>query len=256
MANYENQSLTRAFGLLEILARARNPMTLAEISGQARLNRTTVFRMLSVLNDIGYVHKSPDSSEYSLGYKMFVFGSRANQLENIRQHAHRFAKNLAATIGLTVHIGTLEGPQAVYLDKITVPDAAPLMTAVGMHVDAHASAMGKALLAFRPEAEVLEIFEHHPLQPHTEHTMTGLPTLLRDLQKVRDLGYATEENEFVVGLHSVAAPIVNTLGRANVALSVTAPSTELSARQLDELGIRLAETTSQVTTYIVSREGA
>jgi DNA-binding IclR family transcriptional regulator len=124
---------------------------------------------------------------------------------------------------------------------------------VGMYVDAHACALGKALLAYRAPRIVEELYRSGPLRAHTARTITSVRMLLDDLARVRARGWAEDIQETAVGLSCVAAPIVNPLGLANMAISISGPAAWMTPSVTEQLGKLAARTATDLARHIVER---
>ncbi len=250
---YENQSAERSFAILECVGAAENPIPLAQIARETGLNRGTVFRLLAVLTRLGWIHKDAADGTYTLGYKVFAIGRRQNQLENVTHHAQPFIRRLAWDLGETVHLAALEGRQVVYCDKVEPPEGHSVPTAIGMRLDAHATGVGKAVLAWQEPDEVRQLFRQHPPHVHTSKTITTLDRLERELAAIRKRGYATDEGEMITGLNCVAAPIMNSIGRAVLAVSVSGPASRFDAARMSRLAARLTATAGEISEYVIAR---
>ncbi len=251
---YQNQSVERSFAILECVGAAENPVPLTIIVRETGLNRATVFRMLAVLTRMGWIYKNQADSTYVLGYKAFVLGRRKNQLETVTHHARPFIRRLAGDLGETVHLAAREGMQIVYFDKVGPPDGQPVSTAVGMRLDAHANAAGKAVLAWLVPDEVRQLYSQYPPDARTARTITGVDALLHELSAIRVQGYAVDEGEMIPGLTSVAAPIMDGLGRAVAAISVSGPESGFGPARVRLLASRLTATAAEISDYIVDHD--
>lgn len=253
---YENQSAERSFAILECVGESENPIPLAAVARATGLNRATTYRLLAVLTRLGWIHKDEADGTYTLGYKMFAIGRRKSQLEIVTHHAQPFIRRLAWDLGETVHLAALEGPQVLYCDKVEPPEGHPVSTAVGMRLDAHATGVGKAVLAWLDPDEVRQLFGQHPPHVHTAKTISSVDGLLRELTLIRQRGYATDEGEMIPGLNCVAAPIMNSIGRAVLALSVSGPASRFDPARMEKLGARLTATAAEISEYIMSRNAS
>ncbi|MDA0785863.1 MAG: IclR family transcriptional regulator [Proteobacteria bacterium] len=251
---YQNQSAERSFAILECVGAAENPIPLAVIVRETGLNRATVFRMLAVLTRMGWIYKSETDSTYALGYKAFGLGRRKNQLETVAHHARPFMRRLAADLGESVHLAAREGTQIVCFDKAEPSDGPPLVIAVGMRLDAHATASGKAVLAWLAPDEVRQLYSRHPPEARTARTITGVDTLLLELSAIRMQGYAVDEGEAIPEFNCVAAPIMHVSGEAVAALSVSGPASRLDPARVSLLAGRLTATAAEISDYIVDHD--
>jgi IclR family KDG regulon transcriptional repressor len=250
MHSYDNRSLTRGFKILECLAEAGEPLAAAEVSRRTGLHRATVHRILTVLVELGYVHKNQHQTLYTTGFYLHTFGYVGNIIARIRYHSARFLKNLSAATGETVHLAALEGTRIVYCDKVE-RDSRTLPTRIGMRRDAHATALGKVLLASLSPDEVSRRYENQVLARHARRTITNFAQLLQSLTTVGERGYALEDEEYENGMRSVAAAIVNPAGRATCAVSVDAPVHRLTGKALTRTIRQVTNTVGAIADYIV-----
>lgn len=253
MTSYRNQSLERGFAILEYLGNATEGRAVSDIARATGLHRATAHRLLEVLSDLGYVHKSADR-RYWIGYSMHVFGDRASMITRIAHHARPTLVALANEVGETVNLGALEGIQAYVADRVTVDRSMRSDAQVGGYLDAHATAIGKALLALRPADAVRDSYRDAPLRAHTARTITDVPTLLRVLAEVRARGYAVSNEERSAGVRSVAAALKNPHGRAACAIAVTGPRARMDEARIERLGARLQEVAAGIVARMLTTE--
>ncbi|MBO6785055.1 MAG: IclR family transcriptional regulator, partial [Alphaproteobacteria bacterium] len=174
MVRYENTSLERGMSILEALGEAGDPRTLTEIAGTVGLARSTTFRLLAVLKDLGFVHKDPRDGVYSLGFNAYRLGQTSRAVDALVRDAHPFLRALAHETGLTTYLAALEGPQVLICDVVQPPDALKLPFEVGMRIDAHVTAAGKALLAARPGNEIDDFYAAHAPRRYTARSAFSL----------------------------------------------------------------------------------
>jgi DNA-binding IclR family transcriptional regulator len=251
LADYGNQSLARGIKILECLGDAGAPLSAAEVARRTGLHRATVHRLLNVLADLGYAHKDAEHASYTTGFYLHTFGRTPNVIASLVRHARPFLERLARATGQNVCLGALEGIQMIYCDKVGVAQDIGIAVQTGLHLDAHATAIGKALLAIRPEAEVQLIYEHHRLSVHTPKTLRTVQSLLRALAEVRQRGYSIERDEYVVGRRSVAAAIVNPYGRATCAIAIEGPASVLDDDALPSFATRVATVAGDIADHVV-----
>jgi DNA-binding IclR family transcriptional regulator len=256
MTLYRNQSLERGFSILEYLGASTRGRSVSEVARHTGLHRATAHRLLEVLCGLGYVYKNPDDHKYWVGYQLHLFGHWPRVIARITHHARPFLQTLAHEIDETVHIGALDGTQAYICDRITTARSLRVDIPVGEYVDAHAMALGKALLALRDADAVKASYKNAPLRAHTKRTITDTTALLRELAATKKRGYAIADEELMVGLRSLAVPLVNPTGRAACAISVSGPKTRLDDRRLPQIGARLQATARAIVDRMVAAEPA
>ncbi|MFZ5782826.1 MAG: IclR family transcriptional regulator [Pseudomonadota bacterium] len=233
---YQNQSIDRVFAIMEVLGRSPYHLKLAEVARRCSLAPPTAYRMLSVMMRLGYVSKDPTTGRYSFGTRLYRLAHRETYLRSLVRLAQPHLQALAARIGETVHIAAFDGAQVVIRGRVPAGRSARVPTRVGLRVDAHACALGKAMLATRPAAEIAELFLDHPLGRHTASTLTTLGQLERDLAEARRRGFAVSRGERFDHVWCAAAPVLNSLGLGNIAISACLPSGRTTARDVERLG--------------------
>jgi DNA-binding IclR family transcriptional regulator len=252
MPHYDNQATKKALYLLEAVCDSQGPVGLTELASRLELSRTTAFRHLKVLERNGFVLQMADR-RYLPGFMVFRLGRRERQWRTNRYLATPLIRRLAHETGMTVHLGALEGSQVIYLMKISPTEDYAVFTREGMRLDAHATALGKAMHAFQNEDDVRAIYRYRRLERYTQNTITTIEALLGELRQIRKTGFAIERGESVPGLVCVAVPIVNTLGTSNMALSVSAPASRLTEHKIGWLGKRLRAEVHDFTDSVVQR---
>ncbi len=223
MAKYENTSLVRGMAILEALGEAGEPRTLTDIATLVGLARSTAFRLLAVLRDLGFVHKNARDGLYSLGFNAYRLGQTSRAVDSLVRDAHPFLRRLAHDTGLTTYLAALEGPQVLVCDVIQPPDGLKLPFEMGVRIDAHACAAGKALLATRPEDEIAEYFAAHAPRRYTDRTLSNFDALRRDLGESRVKGFAVERGEMRADLEALAVTITSKLDRPIQAIATVGP---------------------------------
>lgn len=232
-AYYKVASLERGVRVLELLAQ-QGPLSVSEVASHLRMHRSASHRFLATLRDLGYVVQDP-SSRYRLSFRLFELGMATVNAIGIRQVARPFLEELANLSNETVNLGHWDGKEIIYIDKVKSREVLLMDLAIGARVPAYCSALGKAILAFRPEAEVRAFLKSTPLKPLTPRTKTDPEKLLHELGEVRRLGYAVDREEMVTGLYCVAAPVFDYTEHPEYAISVSAPTARMSQEGITAL---------------------
>jgi IclR family acetate operon transcriptional repressor len=239
--------VSRAFTLLEALA-LRDESGLVELARNASLHPSTAHRLLASLIDCGYATQSPATGRYRLSRKVLELarGSRALDAD-LRALARGHLEVIRAAVDETTNLVALEGMSAIYVDQVESGHAVRLFAEPGRRVPAHASAAGKAMLAFQ-EALVLDrLYASEPWQSLTSRTFTTAASLHDELAMVRARGYAVDNGEYEEGVSCVGAPVFDAEGLACAAISISAPSTRLERCGLGELGSLLARHAGEIS---------
>lgn len=232
---YRVQVLERTFAILDLLAEQSSGVNLAFISRRLGLNKTTVLRLLSVLEHQRYVERDGVGSSYRLGSKLFELGTKAVAKLDVLERARPMLRRLVDETGETSHLAMLRDGEVISLANRESPRTLRTPSTVGGRSPVHCTSVGKAILAFRPDAEVEDVIRSRGLRKYTERTITTPARFKRELARVRAQGYAVDDQEFEEGLRCVGAPVWDHTAKVVAALSVTGPAMRIPKERLPEL---------------------
>ncbi len=224
------QSLDRATAILKALASGPRRLGVSELADRLGLARPTVHGLLQTLEAHGFVEQDQYSDKYQLGPGLLQLGYSYLDLNELRARSIGHADQLASRTHAAVRVGVMHGSSVVVVHHVFRPDAAFGVLEVGLQLPLHASALGKAVLAFAP-AQVVEDLLAEPLQRLTKQTLNA-DQLRRELLVTRDSGIATERDEAVLGESSAAAPIFDHGGQAVGAIGVVDSTDRIFPRGL------------------------
>jgi DNA-binding IclR family transcriptional regulator len=224
--------LDRAFAILDALAAGRQDASLGELSEAVNLHKSTVHRLLMILEGYRMVQRDPRTGRYQLGLRLFELGSLAVGNFNIRERARPYLERLVYEIDETVHLCVLDAGEVLYIDKIEPSRSVRMSSRVGRRNPAHCTAVGKAMLAWLPEKEVDDILRRHGLPRMTPNTIGTPAELKSELERVRQRGYAIDNEEVEEGVRCLGAAVLDHTGRPIAALSVSAPAFRLPMDKL------------------------
>jgi len=227
------QSVSRSFDLLEALASA-DDLGLVELAGRTGLQPSTVHRLLQTLLARGYATQHPVSGRYLLSYKVSELSDAINKRhQHLRAVARPHLETIVKVTGESANLSVLEAPNLIYVDQAEGSRSMRMFARRGAAVPAHATAAGKAMLAWA-EPEVLARLGD-PLPQLTPQTLRTREALRRELIRVRNRGYAMDNQGQESGVGCVAAPIFRDSDVAVAAISVSAPMTRIRAADPLEL---------------------
>jgi DNA-binding IclR family transcriptional regulator len=233
---YRVQVLDRALAALEVLATTQRDCSLADLCKALKLHKSTVHRLMMVLEQHRLVEKSPETGAYHLGLRLFEFGSKAIAGLDPRRHARPYLDRLQTEIGETVFFCILDEGQVFYLEKVESQQSVRTACTVGSRAPAYCTAVGKAMLAELPEAQVNEIIRRSGLKPVTPNTITTASALKAELRTVRARGYAIDNEEKEPGLRCVSAAVRGYSGKLLAAISVSGPAFRMTKERLPAIG--------------------
>ncbi len=244
-------SVKKTFKVLEIFSSDHPELGVTEISSFLRIDKSSISRILMTLTAAGFVEKNPLNRKYRLGWKLVDLGNRVmSRYNNIRDHASPFMEDLAKRIEEVVHFSILDKNEIVYLDKKGEGQTLTVATKIGGRNPGHASAMGKVLLAGLSPEDLEEVLALGQLRRFTPTTITEVPKLLKELEKVRKQGFGIDNEESFPGIKCVAAPIKDSKGKVIAAISTTVPTQRMTKERIVELRKRVMETALLISNQI------
>ena len=248
---YINKSLEKSFKILEILSKSIFPLKASNISRKAALSRTTTFRLLSVLSDLGYIHKNLSSNTYTMGHKAFQFGETSDYLQSISETSKEILKDISSQTNLITYLAMLEGSQIVHSDKISNNTDDATVRTFRMRLDAHCCSLGKVMLAYRPENEVSTIYRSYNFYPHTNNTITNLIDLKKQLTKIRKEGFALNHGEAFENSYGIGVAILDKDKRSFAGIALSGSKNILNPKSMDDFVHLLQDASIKISKLIV-----
>jgi len=233
----ENRSLSKALALIEALAANPRPLTAVQLSHTLKLTRPTVYRILKTLTQHGFVTREEGEASYRLSFKMLDLGQRVLERTDLLDVARPAIRKLGTYCHETVHLAVPEDGRMVYLDKLEGSGPFCTNSRLGRSVPMHCTSLGKAVLAFWPVHKTRAVLMRHGMSKQTSRTIVTLPTMERELARVRRQGYAMDDVEFEEGVRCVGAPIFDHRGTPIAAISVSAPLSRMPLARAHQVGV-------------------
>lgn len=233
------------FAILEELSRSQL-MGLREVTQTTGIPKSTVFRILSTLVDLGYVTREANRN-YRINPRLSRLVSDGAMSEELRRLALPLMHELRDKYGETVNLGLQELDKVTYLEVVPSEFALRLQESRGASVPAHASALGKAILAFSPQEEVDKLLRGHRLERVTEHTISDPETFLGELKRVRSAGVAFDRGEGSMLAVCIGAPILDASGRAIAAMSISGPASRFNPKKDSPVIASLVKGTTELS---------
>ena len=212
------QSVDRAAAILKALAGGPGRLGVSELADRLGLARPTVHGLLQTLLAQGFVEQDRVSEKYQLGAGLLQLGYSYLDVNELRSRSITYAAQLAVRTKFAVRVGVMHGANAVIVHHVFRPDATLQILEVGSQLPLHASALGKALLAFAP-GDTIDNLMSTPLERLTKRTPNAA-ALRVQLTTIRLQAIATERDEAVLGESSIAAPIFDRANNAVGAIAV------------------------------------
>jgi IclR family transcriptional regulator, KDG regulon repressor len=236
---YWINALDRGTTIIEFLVHQPN-LTVSEISTALKMDRSTCNRFLFTLKDLGYITVD-ERHRYRPTLKMFELGNRAANIVEIRPPARVYMKELAEKYNETVNIGHRDEDDVVTIDVVPGLERIRFDAPIGSRSPIYSLAMGKAILAFRPEEEQDQYIDSCDFKPLTPNTISNAKDFRDELIKIRKKGYAIDNEEWDLSMRCVAVPIFDFSEFPSYAMSISGPSARLTDEKIENIITGLTE---------------
>lgn len=240
-----NNTLVKGLSIIELLAHSDRALGLADIATRLDQSKSNIHRLLQALIETRYVVRDESTGRYTASIKLWELGSAVLSNLDLRVHAEPMMDELWERTRETVYLSVLDGDDLVYIHKLDSPNPVRAHTQVGERAFAHCLAMGKAMLAFRPQAALERLSRH--LQSRTPKTITDPERFLQEMARIRTHGYALNKGEWNESVYGIASPISDVSGQVVAALGLSAPKERFKAAQIKEFAPLIVEAAAQVS---------
>jgi len=238
--------------VLSALSESSIPLSLTELSRLIPQSLSSLQRITFTLQQLGYLIKDLETKKYNLGQQAISLGFSIIKNFELKQIASPFLKSASEEIGETVNLAILDGLEIIYVERVKTQQILNINLEVGSRLPAFCTAMGKAMLAFLPEDQLENILRKIEFKSIATKALKNEQRLRRDLKKVRDKGFAVNNQELADGLRSVAAPVRNYKGEVIAAVNIAVPTIRVSLENLETV---LAEKVKEIAGNISSAIG-
>ena len=243
----KNQSLTRALTLLARLSETPSGLSLTDLCYQLGMPTATVHRLLNTFEEFDFVEQDAEQGLWFVGLKAFTVGNAFLQRRDIVASARPHMQALVDQCGETVNLGVIDDGEAVFISQVESREMMRMIVRLGSRSPIHASGVGKALLANMSEPGLARVLQQRGLARYTERSIDNPARLREELQGIRQLGYALDDEEHAIGLRCVASAIFDQNGQALAAISLSGPKARVTDGRLDELGIAVRHSADEIT---------
>ncbi len=215
------KSASRTLDIIEYIAKSAKPPNFTAIQHQLDIPKSSLSLLLHELVQNDYLDFDADTRVYYPGLKLIQIGAICINNTNISREISLGIRKLSDEFGETTHAGILDGRHIVYIAKHHGSRDVSVVATIGYRIPAHATAIGKVLLATLPAAELKSRLGGVQLERYTDNTITEFAALADELERVARQGYAVDDQEIIPGGICVAAPIIDKANKTVAALSVT-----------------------------------
>lgn len=238
-----NRSADRTLALMRSIAMSPVPLRFADLEQQTGLPKATLHQLLGSLLSAGWLTREPEGGWLSVGLAAFEVGTRFPVQATLREVSAPILTSLLAEFNETLHFGMLSDGDVVYIDRAVSTHPVRYASPLGHRLPAYSTGLGKAMLCALPDEDIEELYPEG-LQPLTEHTVTSMGDLLRELAASRDRGYTLEDQESTPGIRCIGV-LVPVESRV-LAMSMAIPISRATNDDLIAAAPRLQEAAAAI----------
>ena len=228
------QSVSRALSLLSKLAETPEGLNLSELARRVSLAPSTAHRLLTTLQLDQFVRF--EDGRWLIGVQSFNVGQAYLRARDVSHMARPYLRMLMQETGETTNLALLEGAELVYVAQVECPELMRALARPGAAAPWSCSAVGKSVLAFMPQDEAEKIIQEMDFKSYTSRSHVSAAGLMRDLARVRQQGFACDDEEFADGLRCIGAPVMDKNNKIVGAVSISGPSVRIAEAKLGQFG--------------------
>ena len=245
-------SLVKAVDILRCFE-TREEIGVSELSTLLDMHKSTVFSLISTLEHLKLLEKSEDSKKYRLGIELFRLGSLVNL--NVRHVARYELECLQEKVNETVHLARRDDVHMIFMERFESAYTMKIYTVDAKPLPVYAVGVGKAILSTLDDPVLADLMERMRFEPLTQHTIVNPAALEAELKKIRERGYAIDNEELEDGLYCIAAPLYDWRGKADYAISVSGPKIRTAGEKFETIKNLVVETAAAISEKLGYRNG-
>lgn len=252
-----SSSADRLLSILELIANQPHGISLAEVSKELNIPKTTALRLLDKLVERGYVEYEKQTEKYSIGFETILLSMTALSKMEVVEKSIPYLKELSAVTKETTFLGVYYEGEIVYLYKSEGTQSMIINSQLGTRRPVHCTGLGKAIMSGFPIEHVTKVLMEKGMPKMTDNTITSVEDYLRELSDVRLNGYAFDNEELEYGLGCIAAPVYNYTGKVVAAICVSGPihrvkeNKETLVKELKEAAMQISRRMGFVPSMLV-----
>lgn len=244
-------ALHKAFAILELVSRSEG-LGFTGIHKALDLPKSSTHQLLAALVDLGALQVEAGGG-YVLGLKLCELGALAASQRTVERVAMDYLKDLSQEVGMTCHLGVLEGNDPIYLAKVEVQQDIKINTWVGKRLSLYRSSLGKALLAWQPPEDLERLLAAMEWVAKTPKSLPDADAVRSHLALVRSRGWASDDEEDMLNVRCVAAPVFDRQGKVVAAISAVGTVLQIQPEDFPRLATRICAVAGQISRNIVER---
>ena len=240
------QALDRALSVLVHVSRGDSP-TLSDISREMGVPTATTHRILTTLQNHGFVSFDEARQEWRIGVEAYRTGAAFLNGNSVIEIGQTYLRKLMRQTGETANLAVPDGVHVVFVGQVEAANPIRAFFPPGTRTSMHASGTGKAILAAMSDAALDRVLSSMTLEAYTPQTRASRSALLRDLDDIRGRGWSHDHEERHIGMSCIGAAIYDAVGVPHAGISVSGPSSRFSPDRLQDLGVEVAQAAREIT---------
>ncbi len=224
-------SVLKVFNILQALGEQKE-IGVSELSQRLMMSKATTYRFLQTMKTLGYVSQEGEADKYSLTLRLFELGSKSLEYVDLISIADKEMRYISEKTNEALHLGALDENAFIYIHKIDSGYNLRMQSRVGRRNPLYSTGIGKVLLSGRDEAFVRDVLKDVEFTKHTDKTLENVDQLLAELDHIRQVHYAEDNEEQEPGLRCIAAPVYDRFGNIIAGLSISFPTIRFDEKRM------------------------
>ncbi len=249
MKKYSAPSIKKAFAILNAIAATKDGMGVSDLAKKLKMAKSTVHGMTSALEEVGAVMREPLTKRYKLGFTLLEIGRSAYSQIDLQTSARPVTEELMERTQTSVFLGILNWDRVTILDIVESRQGLNITAPVGSIIPLFAGAVGKVFLATMPEEQATKIINSKELPRFTENSIVDTELYYNELNQVRNQGYAVDDEEYILGVRAVAAPLMG-LGQLRSAIWAVGFKASLDEKKMQLLAAEIQKAAKTISRKI------
>jgi DNA-binding IclR family transcriptional regulator len=249
MKKYGAPSVKKAFAILSTISSSKDGMGVSDLAKKLKMAKSTVHGMTSALEELGAVMRDPLTKKYKLGFTLLEIGRSAYYQIDLQTSARPITEELMVRTQTSVFLGILNWDQVTILDIVESRQGLNITAPVGSTIPLFAGAVGKVFLACMPEEQAAKIVNSKGLPRFTANSIVDMDAYFSELRRVREKGYAVDDEEYILGVRAVASPILG-LGQLRSAIWAVGFKASLDEKRMQTLAAKTQKAAKAISRRI------
>lgn len=240
------KSVDRALSIVELISNYEEGLGITEIGEKLDLHKSTVHRLLQTLIYKDFVIQDENTKNYMISFKLYEIGQ--NKVENldVLKESKDHIKKLVNKVNETVHLVVRDEDYVAYIDKVESDNTISMSSKIGRRSPMYCTSVGKVILANSTEEDIKNVWENTEIVKYTKNTIVNYEDFLKELKRVKDTGYALDDEENELGVRCIGAPIFNRFGEVEAAISASGPIMRMTKARINEIKKDVLETAENI----------